>query len=206
MPAVSDSTFIDWAAEHLRNFPVRGLGIEYQLFKKHGKQPEDTLRLRLGIRSPASHSYLTKSKVVLRYSPLTFGDSIVSKQRLVFKPLFRDPEYRRFNYGVMLPPKNYRFEVKDLSDSTFQIEITRAGEGDFFQVTPFTYNNIVLPALPIADLEIPVLNPGVRGLDFVEEPMNKGSYHFDFEVNREVPYHFIWANDPPDFLPEHRRK
>lgn len=207
LPAATDSLFTSWAVDHLRRYPVRELGLEYRLFKKHGKQPEDTIRLRLGIRSPSSHSYLTKSKIVLRYDPIAYGDSIVSKNRLAFTPLQRDPEYKHFNYGVMLPPKNYVFDLKDLTDSTFQIEITRTGEGDFFQVTPFTYHNTVLPALPIADLEIPVLYPqGKRGLDFVEEAMKNKSFHFDFGKNAEIPYHFVWANDPLDFLPERFRK
>lgn len=202
LPAVPDSAFVDWAVHRLRKYPVRERGLEYQIFNKHyGKpQDQDTVRLRLGIRSPSLHSYLTKGKIVLRYNPSALGDSIVSKKRLKFSPMYRNPDSPGFSFGSILPPDSYRFELKDLTDSTFQILIIRPeGEGEYFQVTPFNYSK-VLPALPIAELEVPILDKEANlAFDFWDKPMQSGNFHFDFEKGEEVPYFFVWPNDQRDY-------
>ncbi|MBK8565625.1 MAG: hypothetical protein IPN76_20335 [Saprospiraceae bacterium] len=208
LPAVPDSAFVDWAVKNPRQYPVREIGLEYQLLKKYGPKSPDTTEVHLAVRSPISHSYLTKSKVVIRYSPLAYGDSIVAKGNLRHYVRKRKPEYANFTYGVILPPESYVFELKDLSDSTFQIEISRpVGEGDYFQVTPFSRGNKVLPAMPVVDLKIPILNKEANiGLDFVEQKTTTTHFHFDFEQNKEVPYKYVWLNDPTDFYEDKRRK
>jgi len=208
LPAVPDSAFVDWAVKHLRQYPVREIGLEYHLLKKYGAKSPDTTELHLAIRSPVSHSYLTKSKLIIRYSPLAYGDSIVSKGNLRHFVRKRKPEYANFTYGVILPPEIYIFELKDLSDSTFQIEISRpVGDGDYFQVTPFSRGNKVLPAMPIVDLKIPILNKEANiGLDFVEQKSTTDHFHFDFEQVSEIPYKYVWLNDPTDFYDIKQRK
>lgn len=205
LPSERDSAFADFAMSKRMVYPQRKLGLEYRLFNKYSSRyrPKEELKLDLGIRSPSSHSYLTRSKVVIRYSPIAYGDSIVSKNRLEMKPI----RHGSLSYRELLTPDNYGFEMMDLSDSTFQIEIfRRKGKGEYFQVTPWRHPG--LPALPIVELRLPILNKEADlRFYFMENEMQGPHFHYDFEKNEEVPYSFVWPNDMPDFPVEgHRRK
>lgn len=208
LPAERDSAFADFAMNKRMIYPQRQLGLEYQLMKSNGASPKDTVRMKLGVRSPVSHSYLTNSKIVIRYSPSAFGDSIVSKKRAFFRPRFRKEKDSGHHYLAILPPKGYQINVKDLSDSTFQVEISKPDElEDFFQVSPLENRNSWEPTLSILEIKLPIINRDANlNLDFVEDQSQNTHFHFDFEQNKEIPYKYVWLNDPTDFYETKRRK
>ncbi len=208
LPAEKDSSMATFAAAKRMNFPVRQLGLEYMLFNKYGYRQItfDTLRIDLAIRSTSTHSYLTKGVAVVRYSPVAYGDSIVSKKRLRFKPIQKKTGFSNWYNHYLHIPDSYEFEVKDLSDSTFLIRFWRPdGDGDYFQLTPIRGER--LPATAILEFKLPVLQKEANlNLDFVETQMQDGHFHFDFEQNKEVPYQYVWPNDPIDFYDSKRKK
>jgi hypothetical protein len=207
LPAERDSAFADWAMSKRMIYPQRKLGLEYLFMKKNGASPKDTARMGLGIRSPVSHSYLTKTKIVIRYSPTAYGDSIVSKKRVALLPKYRK-EGSEHHYWSILPPGCYQFEFKDLSDSTFEVAITRPKDCEaYFQVTPMEHRTRWETALNVLEMKFPIINKEANlNLDFVESQMQDGHFHFDFEQQKEVPYKYVWPNDPIDFYDSKRRK
>jgi hypothetical protein len=42
-------------------------------------------------------------------------------------------------------------------------------------------------------------------LDFVENQTQGSHFHYDFEQEKEVPYKYVWFNDPIDFYDKKRR-
>lgn len=208
LPAERDSAVAEFASRKKMNLPVRQLGLEYMLFNKYsyGQRTFDTLRIDLAVRSISTHSYLTKGVAIVRYSQVAYGDSIVSKKRLRFKPIQEKKGFANWHNHYLHIPDNYEFELKDLSDSTFQIRFWRPNmEGDYFQLTPIRVER--LPATAILELKLPVLQKEANlHLDFVEPQMQDGHFHFDFEQNKEVPYKYVWLNDPTDFYENKRKK
>ncbi len=196
LPAVVKEEFVNWAMDHKLSVPTRELGLEYVIIPYNPVKLQDSISFYIGINSPASHSYLSSSRLVLRYNPAVFGDSIVSKGRLDFQPMQQSAFYtENHSFGKQLPPASFQFSLKDRSDSTFQIEFRRpGGDSGFFQVTPFQNVFTTMNGLPLIRISLPIRNrDGNMNIGFVTPETEYGHYRFDFERNKEVHYRFVRA-------------
>jgi len=183
-PATNNKIAIEYSYSNNLPTPNRQRGAVYRLASVIETKKEDYIGFRLLISSTSSIEYLHSGQLIIQYDDEIFGDSIVSKENLVYD-IRRNLEKNGYGHSNLVP-EHFEVNVIDIDSDKFKIEWSNTSNpDDCMQLFP-RKEEIYLADLYFLPKTFEA-STGIRLFGYGER--------YDYETNSVIPFDYVATED-----------
>lgn len=187
LPATIDEVAIEYSKRNKLLLPNRKKGMVYKLSPVQASKRENYIGFHVHMASTNSVAYFDSGELIIEYNVKAFGDSIISKNRLVYDI----PRNHRIGSASRdnAVPEQFDVSLKDIASDRFKIEWkNRGGMDSCLQLFPAEkgIHSATLYFRPIVEDE--PINVKLTGID-------TANLQYDYERDEILPFEYTATDE-----------